>query len=165
VTAVLADTADPDVIFAGTDTQGVWSTTNSGAYWERDTIGLEHRSVTLLLRHPLDAAAVYCGTEGGNLYGRGVIAVFEPAPGPHVRSLDVVPNVVRVGATVRLGSRERTVVELFGADGRRAAEPVILDPAPTLLQWRRPAGLAAGVYLLRTRSAGTEHYARIVLVD
>jgi photosystem II stability/assembly factor-like uncharacterized protein len=167
VTAVLADTIIPDFILAATDTQGIYRTTNSGAFWERDTVELPHRSLTLFRRHPADPAAVYCGTIGSSFYGLGVIGISEPAPGPRPRPLDVRPTVIRAGATIRLGALagRRAVVELYTPDGRRAGPATELDPAPATWSWPRPRGLPAGVYLLRIRSSGADRFARVVLAD
>ncbi|MFO7675365.1 MAG: hypothetical protein R6X12_03500 [bacterium] len=165
VTAILPDTLDPDLIFAATDTQGLFHTTNAGVLWERDTIELPHRSITFLVRHPDDPAAIYCGTEGAGFYGREVIGVAEPVPGRKHRAVEILPTVARDALVVRLGAAAggRAVVEFFTPDGRRPVPAAVLDPAPARWTWRRPAELAAGAYLVRVRGAGVEHVARVVL--
>lgn len=166
VSAVLPDTADPNLLFAATDTQGLFRTTNSGAIWERDTVALPVRSIAFLRRHPDDKAVVYCGTVGQGLYGLGVIGVSEPGRPGRRGSLVVAPTVVRSGAWVEPGTAgQPAVVELFSADGRRAGPKTTLDPAPGRWFWARPRELPAGVYLMRVRAAGLERTARLVLTD
>jgi hypothetical protein len=166
VSAILPDTDNVDFAYVGTDTQGLFFTTDAGVFWDRDTIGLQSRTVLLLKRRPQDPAAVYCATAGASLQSRGVIGIadseFELRTSDF--ALAVWPSLVSTRAQVALAAgNRRTRVELYRADGRLALEIADLCPTPARLVWARPAGLARGVYLLVARSGSERRVAKLVL--
>ncbi len=165
VTAVLPDTADENAVWAGTDTQAIWYTTNAGNIWERDTLGLEARSVVFLRRHPAVSSAIFCSIEGSGLYGRGVIGIAEPGTSKPRRLTRVRPTLVSHEAVVHLspGLNRHTTIDLYHADGRLAARIADLKPTPESHTWTRAPGLANGAYLLVLRSEQDQQVLKVIL--
>lgn len=60
------DPADPDVLYVGTDDEGVLGSRDGGRNWDR-LPGIEHPRVTALAVSPVDGA-VYAGTEPSSLF-------------------------------------------------------------------------------------------------
>ncbi len=165
VTTVLPDTADEDAVWAGTDTQGFYYTTNAGSIWERDTLGLEARSVLFLRRHPAASSAVFCSIEGSGLYGRGVIGIAGPGERGSRWLTTVRPTLVSHDAVVHLspGPDRRTTIDLYHADGRLAARIADLRSTPASYAWTRPGEIASGAYLLVVRSGQNRQVTKVIL--
>lgn len=165
VSAVLPDTAIPEQLWAGTDTEGVYFTTDGGLDWERDTVGLYARTVLFLLRHPAIPSAVYLGAAGASLFGRGVIGVEESGSTPPVEPrLLIVPTLVTGRALVRLvPSLSTASLELYGTDGRLACHIGSLAPGARSFTWTLPRELPAGVYVLVLDSADGKATAKLLI--
>ncbi|UCG43151.1 MAG: hypothetical protein JSU73_00620 [candidate division WOR-3 bacterium] len=167
VTAVLPDTADENAAWAGTDTQGFYYTTNAGSIWERDTLGLQARSVLFLRRHPAVSSAIFCSIEGSGLYGRGVIGIAEPGARNPLRLTRVRPTLVSQEAVVHLspGADRHTTIDLYHADGRLAARIADLRPTPASYAWTRAPGTPNGAYLLVVRSEQEQQVYKVILTN
>ncbi|MGC8797831.1 MAG: WD40/YVTN/BNR-like repeat-containing protein [candidate division WOR-3 bacterium] len=163
VTCVLPDTINPNYIWAGTDTQGFFWTTNQGVSWWRDTLGVPGRSVSILLSHPQRRSAVYAGIRGHSLFGKNVIGIGESAAdysGSSVR-VSISPVVVKGGCRIIVQPVPERV-ELYDAAGRRRVE-VRLDRCG-IVNWQRPAALEAGVYLLVARTQNRQLTRKLLLL-
>ncbi len=162
VTCVLPDTAGPNAYACGTDSQGVFLTTNSGVTWLRDTIDLACRRVLFLARRAAAGEPVVCVTAGGSMLGHGVIGILEPRPGPAPARSRAWPTVADRSVRLAVVPYVPAAVELFTPDGRLVDRqqfvPVTADYA-----WTRPAALPAGAYLLRVQSGATRSVAKLVL--
>ncbi|MEO0081621.1 MAG: hypothetical protein ABIL25_04925 [candidate division WOR-3 bacterium] len=166
VSAVLPGSNNIDQVFAGTDTQGLFFTTNHGLTWQRDTIGFSSRTVLLLERRPDDTGAVYCAAAGSSLLGRGIIGITEPETERHTTNneLTVQPSVVRTRAQIVLApGKQRTLVELYRTNGTIVQKIADVCPTPARLIWSRPEELADGVYLLVCQSGSTRSTSKLVV--
>uniref|UniRef100_A0A7C4GIJ9 Sortilin N-terminal domain-containing protein n=1 Tax=candidate division WOR-3 bacterium TaxID=2052148 RepID=A0A7C4GIJ9_UNCW3 len=165
VTTLLPDTANTSILWAGTDTQGIFYTTNNGQVWWRDTLSPAPRSILSFQRHPTRPAAVYCATQGRSILGRGIVSVAEPPAAPRIApALQVRPSAVRRSATIILppGWAETATLDLFTPDGRRASTSLSTRLQPQT-KWARPAGLPSGTYMLVARRGQEMHVARLFL--
>ncbi|MEO0068048.1 MAG: hypothetical protein ABIK23_02800 [candidate division WOR-3 bacterium] len=149
VTTILPDTISPNRVWAGTDTQGFYWTTNNGAIWERDTLGLPGRSITFLLRHPARQQVVYAGVCGHSLIGKNAIGLEE---GSGVNSkparVSVYPSAVIHYVRIVVEPAPDNV-RIHDASGRLVAH-IFPDPSG-VCEWRRPPHLAPGVYFITVR--------------
>ncbi len=151
VTCVLPDTMNPNVIWAGTDTQGFYYTTNQGVSWWRDTLGIAGRSVSFLVFNPFRRSAVYAGITGHSLLGRNVIGIGETGQErfPEME-LGVLPTAVRkICRIIVPPGTER--IEVFDPAGRKRAEIPVSGRKEVC--WSIPGELNSGVYLLVLRRA------------
>lgn len=165
VAAILLDTTSTNTIWAGTDTQGIYYTTNNGLVWWRDTMPPAPRSVLSLQRHPARLAAVYCATQGRSILGRGVTGIAEtPALPRQAGALHVRPTAITRSATIILpaGWAGSATLDLFTPDGRRIAADLPTRPASPAT-WRRPSSLPAGAYFLLCRLGRETRTVRIIL--
>jgi photosystem II stability/assembly factor-like uncharacterized protein len=162
--AVLPDPADTARIMAATDTQGVYLTTDAGRTWQRDTIALTGRTGLMFRRHPDAPTAVYLSAAGASLLGHGLIAIEEPRPAAPLSGIGVTPSVVNRSARF---SAARLVgpaaLKLYHADGRLACAVGTLDRIQPVLDWRRPAQLPAGVYLLELSGPDQRDLTKLIL--
>jgi hypothetical protein len=165
-TTVLPDTSSVNTLVAGTDTAGIWYTTNNGFLWNPDTVGLVSRAATFLLRHPRDRRTTYCGTFGASLLAHNAIGIAEDEGQPADARLRVavMPGIVRDRVSIRLApAAGRTTIDLYSPDGRMLGRIADLASRPARFCWRVPAEVSAGIYLLVCRSNGRENVARICL--
>ncbi len=168
VTAVLPDTANENAVWAGTDTAAIYYTTDAGANWERDTLGLASRSILLLQRHPDNPAGVYCSAEGAGLWERGVIGIAEQRPARQIGRIAVRPSIITGQARIKLtpGTGRKTTIDLYHANGRHACRIARYGPRelmPANHTWTRPTTLPAGAYLLVVRSNGRLETTKLLL--
>lgn len=160
VTCVLPDTINPNIIWAGTDTQGFYYTTNQGISWWRDTLGIPGRAVSFLIYSPVRRGAVYAGILGHSLLGGNVIGINEMEQ-ERFQEIELValPTVVR--GTCRIfappGSDR---IEVFDPAGRKRAEIMVSGQKEAC--WSIPEELNPSVYLLVFR-IGQERRVRKVL--
>jgi len=59
------DPANPDIMYAGGVSGGIWKTTDAGARWEPIGDALANIAVNSLVIHPIDNGALYAGTGEG----------------------------------------------------------------------------------------------------
>lgn len=59
---------DAGAIWAGTEEDGVFLSTNGGASWSARSAGLAHRTVYAIAVDPADSRTAYAGTFGGGVY-------------------------------------------------------------------------------------------------
>jgi len=147
VNCVLPDTISPNVIWAGTDTQGFFYTTNQGVSWLRDTLGLPGRSVSMLLSHPQHRGAVYAGISGHSLLGKNLFGINEL-----ISNYQEPAVLLRLSPTTTKNNCRIIVhptperVELYDGAGRLREK--ISVPETGVVNWHRSAALPDGVYLL-----------------
>src|SRR5262245_18597058 len=70
VRAIAVDSADASVIYAGTDGNGIFKTTNGGVDWDPASTGLTDTYAGYLLSiaiDPTDSDVLYAGTNGSGL--------------------------------------------------------------------------------------------------
>jgi photosystem II stability/assembly factor-like uncharacterized protein len=67
VRVVHVDVDDPQRIYAGTNTDGIWRSTDGGATWARANEGITHLNIWSLAQHP-STGALYAGTELVSVY-------------------------------------------------------------------------------------------------
>jgi len=161
VTCVLPDTSNPNRLWAGTDTQGFYWTTNNGAIWDRDTLGLPGRSITFLIRHPARQTAVYAGVSGSSMLGRNVIGLTESsAEEKKIAEVRIQPSMVGRSARIMV-SPTPARIELYDPTGRLVS--LIPLNSSGIVDWHRPRDLSGGVYLITVR-AGIRHTSKPVLL-
>jgi len=68
IRALVLDPTDPDVVYAGTASGGVFKSTDAGATWGAHRTGLTNRSITALAVDPTTPSTVYAGTDGGGVF-------------------------------------------------------------------------------------------------
>ncbi|OYD15036.1 hypothetical protein CH330_06865 [candidate division WOR-3 bacterium JGI_Cruoil_03_51_56] len=165
VSCVLPGTADENSVFAGTDTQAIFYTTNAGVLWERDTIGFVSRTIIFLQHHPDNPAAIFCSTAGASLLGQGVIGITESPGHKTPRPITVFPSLITKQARILLpmSKTDRTTIDLYHPDGRLARRIAVLRPTPKTYNWTRPETLASGVYLLVIRPDTGQYVTKIIL--
>jgi photosystem II stability/assembly factor-like uncharacterized protein len=56
--------SNPNILYAGGETGGIWKTTDKGLNWTLITANLRHESITALAIHPTNPDTVYAATEG-----------------------------------------------------------------------------------------------------
>lgn len=161
VTSILPDTISPNRVWAGTDTQGFYWTTNEGTIWERDTLGLPGRSITLLLRHPVRKQGVYAGVYGHSLIGKNVIGLEEALEtNSKPARISFFPSVVT--RYVRIIVEPATDnVRIHDASGRLVA--ALPANASGVYEWR-PRKLPPGVYFIMVRTGKTQAPGKILLL-
>lgn len=166
VSSVLPDTVSTVAVWAGTDTQGVWYTTNRGFTWNADTLGMPSRAVALLARHPNSRTISYCGTFGSSLLGHGGIGIEEsPATRPPAE-VRVSPSVLRPGAVLRLELARVSgpaTIDVCAVTGHRVRRIARLASCPAELCWRVPSPFAAGVYLITVGTTRGRQTDRLVI--
>ncbi|MGQ9707326.1 MAG: hypothetical protein ACUVUR_00415 [bacterium] len=161
-TCILPDTANPNRVWAGTDTQGFYWTTNNGAIWDRETLGVPGRSIAFLLRHPSRQSVVYAGVNGHSIIGQNVIGVEESAAGLQDRvKLSIMPSLVSRRARIIVSPIPASVA-LFDPTGRLVS-PVLLNSGG-VVDWHRPRKLPAGVYLIVARTGATQKTKQMLLL-
>jgi sugar lactone lactonase YvrE len=101
--ALLIDPADPETLYAGTASGGVWKTTNGGASWRPLADRLSNLTVNALAMDPQNPQILYAGTGEGYLIGNpggantsGLLqglGIFKSADGGETwRRLDATAN-------------------------------------------------------------------------
>lgn len=163
VTCVLLDTVDLNRIWAGTDTQGFYFTTNQGVSWMRDTIGVVGRSIYMLVSNPQRRSAVYAGVKGHSLLGKNIIGVseFSNNYGSFIR-LKVLPNAIRKSCRIEV-SPVPARVELYDASGRWRTE--IPVGAEGIIYWQKPDSVSAGVYLMVFKTPQGQATQKLVILQ
>ena len=76
VIALLVETASPSVVYAATNSFGVFKSTNGGASWAPSNAGLLNRNVVALARRAGSPATILAGTVAG---GDGFVMKLNPA--------------------------------------------------------------------------------------
>ncbi|MEO0070740.1 MAG: hypothetical protein ABIK39_01450 [candidate division WOR-3 bacterium] len=176
-TCVLPDTLSSNRLWVGTDTQGVFYTTNNGIFWDRDTLGISGRKVSFLYRHPAKLSAVYVNPLGYSLAGKNCIGIEEnhkPETEIYRLSADgsrliVTPTVITRSAKVLI-PQGTTRLLLYDPTGR------LLRELPTetseignrnsefgILIWHRPKELPPGVYILAAQKKREWKITKIVV--
>ena len=92
---VVSIAGTPEVLWIGTDGQGVARSTDSGRSWERRLLGLRGKlNLGALVIHPLNHQVIYSAGEGGLVKSSngGRIWLHMPHPGGSVRSVAVDPR-------------------------------------------------------------------------
>jgi photosystem II stability/assembly factor-like uncharacterized protein len=69
VNAIEADPGNPNVLFAGTNGQGIYRSTDGGRTWTQTNSGLGHLYVNDILVSPADSNIVFAGTGRGSAVG------------------------------------------------------------------------------------------------
>lgn len=163
VTCVLPDTVNPNRIWAGTDTQGFYYTTNQGVSWWRDTLGIAGRAVAFLAFSPFRRSAVYAGITGHSLLGQNVIGIGEMDQGRFGENVLTAfsPSILRgCRITVPQGVER---VEFYDHAGRKRAE---IAGAGDKEDCRSvPGDLNPGVYFLVFRGARESRIEKVILLQ
>jgi len=160
VSCVLPDTTFDDAFACGTDTQGVFVTTNAGVTWLRDTVQMRSRSVLSLVRLDLPGRPALCGTRGASALGHGVIGIQEPEAGA-TPIRPAWPTLTADKVKLMLAPGVKAALDLYAADGRLIQRQEFI-PAGREYVWTRPRGVPAGAYLLVVRD-GTRTVTKLIL--
>jgi hypothetical protein len=59
---IVINPVDPDIIYAGSNTTGIWKTTNAGMNWSQTNSGLTNTTVQALAISASNPEVLYCGT-------------------------------------------------------------------------------------------------------
>jgi len=164
VACVLPDTTNTNRLYAGTDTQGVFLTTDNGLFWQRDTINLSGRTVLFLVRHPASRSTLFCGTQGRSLFGRNITSVEEPPiTRPALAPFSVRPTLITSTAFIHLAPDigPTGTVELSSIAGRRLWQAPFSGPGQ--VTWVRPKGVAPGIYFLIIRSRNSRYVTKVII--
>lgn len=162
-TCVLPDTLSSNRVWAGTDTQGVFYTTNNGIFWDRDTLGIIGRKISFIHRHPTKPNAVYASPVGYSLAGKNIIGIEEPQNFPLVTTqsaITVTPSLITHSAKIAL-PQGITRITLYDPTGR-LVWPIPL-PASQVFVWHRPKELPPGVYLLVAQKEKEKKITKLLL--
>jgi photosystem II stability/assembly factor-like uncharacterized protein len=78
ITAIVIDTANPNIIYIGTGLGGIWKTTDGGRNWSPTSDYEKSLAIGALIMDPKDHDILYAGTGEGNFaqdsyYGNGLI--------------------------------------------------------------------------------------------
>jgi hypothetical protein len=164
---------NPDKLFLGTD-YGVYTSTNGGVQWIKDSASLPNCAVFDL---QLDLANDYvlAATHGRGMWraslGMGTVAVvedMEPAPSLHL----VAPNPSRLPALIGfdLPRASRIALEIFDLSGRRlqVLDSGLREPGRYQHVWRgedvRGVPVPGGVYHYRLQAEGRTITRRLVVL-
>lgn len=164
VSAVLPDSADQDIILAGTDTAGVYFSDDAGIVWDRDTLDLASREVLDLGRFP-GSGVVYCCAAGASILAHGVIGIAEQPRERHPGQLLVRPTLVNGKLDVSLAhpTARGASIDLYRTDGTRACHLASPPAGTRTTEVTLPKGLAGGTYLLVVSSGQERRTAKFVL--
>ena len=81
VRAILTHPGDPDILWAGSVSGGIWKTTNGGLLWHPQDDFLPSLAITSLAMDPINPDIIYAGTgegfAGDGLPGAGVFRSFD----------------------------------------------------------------------------------------
>ncbi|MEX2116212.1 MAG: YCF48-related protein [Bacteroidota bacterium] len=105
VRTIAQDPSNAARLWAGTQDDGIFRTTDGGVTWKSVNNGLRHKTVYTIAVHPNNSAIVYLGTHGGGVYrtNNGAKKWEQCASGlgnPDIHSLLVLktnPNIVFAG--------------------------------------------------------------------
>lgn len=105
IRVIAQDPVRSDVFWAGTESHGVFCSTDGGTTWVRRSDGLKHQTVYAIAIHPNNSSVLYAGTHGGGVYrtedgGRTWRASSTGLGNPDVHSLLVMktrPTTVFAG--------------------------------------------------------------------
>ncbi len=162
-TGVLPDTVNPNRVWAATDTQGFFFTTNNGIIWNRDTLGVTGRAVRYIYRHPGRRDAIYAGVVRSSLVGKNVSGLEEERLNFVPSAVRVLPAVARSAVRILVGPEVRQVA-VYDPTGRRVSLIPVPPGSRGGVNWRRPQGISAGVYIVVGQGGGGTPSARMVLV-
>jgi len=164
-------TIDPPLLYLGTD-YGVYSSTDGGATWAKETAGLPNCAVYDLGIQPGDGAVV-AATHGRGMWlgGRTSLSV-EPKVTPAARLLPISPNPTRapIELVYQIVAPSRVALEIFDLFGRRirALESGMRDAGRHTVTWdgRDASGAEArdGVYFSRLSAGGRVESRRLVIL-
>ncbi len=68
ILALTIDPQDPATIYAGTEEQGVFKSTDGGAHWSAVNTGLTRTYISALAIDPNNPSTLYAGTQGGGVF-------------------------------------------------------------------------------------------------
>ncbi|MEO0080154.1 MAG: hypothetical protein ABIK44_05715 [candidate division WOR-3 bacterium] len=165
VSWVLPDTLNTNRLYAGTDTQGLFFTTDNGLYWQRDTLTISGRSILFIVRHPASRSTIFCGVAGRSLFGRNLSGIEELWAWQEQKNrLSIRPSIILRSARILIGtgSQSPVTLALFSASGRKVWESRVQVPRSGVLVWKRPSDIPPGVYLFGFRYDGGYHMTKVV---
>lgn len=105
VRTIVQDPSDTKRLWAGTQDDGIFATTDHGASWKKTNSGLQHKTVYAIAVDPKSSSTVYLGTHGGGVYrttngGKKWEQVVNGLGNPDIHSLLVLKsnsNIVFAG--------------------------------------------------------------------
>lgn len=105
IRAIVQDPEQPEVLWVGTENDGVFRSSDGGRTWRQRSVGLKHHTVYAIAIHPDNSSLLYAGTHGGGVYitvngGERWTASSTGLGNPVVHSLLVMktrPDVVFAG--------------------------------------------------------------------
>jgi hypothetical protein len=149
---LVLDPTNPAVLYAGTGSDGVFTTTDGGTTWAAMNTGLGCTKILSLALRPGTGNVLFAGTDGGAVYRTDILTGVSDRPAFDTRnsSFDITPNPCRGLASIRLnpGSLDPLnprILSVFDAAGRR----VITTPMTAAVCELNTAGLAPGNYFVR----------------
>ena len=131
VTASAADPATAGLIYAGTNGQGVYRSTDNGKTWSAPNAGLGDRNIRALLANP---GMLLAATQGGGIYrssdnGQSWVSGSQGLPAADAKTLFDQPALRRF---VTWGPVEDLLLEEMGATGWDIAQSKEVTTVPML---------------------------------
>ena len=139
------DPKDPDVLYAGTITDGVYYTEDRGDTWQPMHEGIHHELTIALAIDPADNRRIYAGFEGGGVYRIQKGSKFLRPDSDH--DLDQIPSIweqylnldplspnhSELATTMNVTLAESNKVKLQWYKGILQPE----EPVTAIVQWSR----------------------------
>ena len=171
VKCIATDPVSPAMLYLGTQSMGVYATSDGGTTWTPFNDGLTNSSVNCLAL--ASGQYLHAGTNGGSGYRHSLsVGTYEgeAAPIPMI-SLSLTPNpsTGTTAAQFQLQQAGPTRLEVFDLAGRQVAVPLSawLEAGPHDVMWNGETASGApapsGVYLLRLTAGTQQGTARLIL--
>jgi photosystem II stability/assembly factor-like uncharacterized protein len=99
--------SDPNILYAGGETGGVWKTTNKGASWTHLTENLRHGSFSAVKIHPTNPNIVYAATDG---------RILKTQNGGNAWAAVLAPGILTIHA-IAISTSDPEIVHAAGSQG------------------------------------------------
>jgi photosystem II stability/assembly factor-like uncharacterized protein len=164
--ALVLDPNDPNTIYAGTGSNGVYVSTDAGGSWTAMNDGLGNTKILALALRAGAENLLFAGTDGGSVYRTSVttgVAGQTPIAVRHA-PVAVSPNPCHASTTVNLNSLLLTAHSslcVYDASGRLVQTFAVRTSSFEL----RTSSFAPGAYFVRLTSGNRTHTARLTVAE
>ena len=171
IKALVIDSTNTDIIYAGTNGYGVYVSTNAGAGWDTLNIGLTNKKIISLALRSGEEPILFAGTDGNAVFRTIPFTAVanEPQPTNNGRrfTFSVLPNPCYGVAKISMQLNEPSKVGLciYDRSGRRVANfgNHHLPPGNWFWQWDT-RNVANGIYFYELTVDGATTTSKAIVV-